>query len=101
MEEQRILEEERKRQEMEQKRLLVLESQADQWAKAGRIRAYVKAVEHEVSDRVELEPFRDQLREWASWAKQHADNIDPVKKLKMVRQGHPNEGDPLSEDCEM
>jgi hypothetical protein len=80
MEEQRVLEEETRRQEMEQQRCLELESQADQWAKAERIREYVKAVERETSSRGEHESSRERPEEWASWARQHADSVDPVKK---------------------
>jgi hypothetical protein len=99
-EEQRILQEERRRQERQRQRLLELESQAEQWAKAKRLRAYVRAVQQEASNRGDLECFRDRLEEWAAWARQHADNLDPINKLSMVRESDSSETDPRLEDHE-
>jgi|WetSurMetagenome_2_1015567.scaffolds.fasta_scaffold65369_1 hypothetical protein len=99
-EEQRILEEERRRQEQERQRLLDLESQVEQWAKAKRLRAYVRAVQRVVSNRRDIESFRDQLEEWASWAKQHAENLDPINKLSVVKKSDSSETDPRLEDHE-
>ena len=71
---------------MERQRLRKLEAEAENWAKAERIRAYVRAVEQEASSQGDLEGFRVQLEEWVSWAKRHADNLDPVKGLVMIRK---------------
>jgi hypothetical protein len=97
-EEQRILQEERRRQERERQRLLELESESEQWAKAKRLRAYVRAVQRIVSNRGDIESFRDRLEEWASWAKQHAENLDPINKLSMVKKPDPSETAPRLED---
>ena len=68
---------------MERRRLRELEAQAENWAKAERIRAYARAVEEEASARVDLEAVRGQLKKWVAWAKEHADNADPAKRLRM------------------
>jgi hypothetical protein len=99
-EEQRILQEERRRQERERQRLLDLESDAEQWAKAKRLRAYVRAVQRVVSNRGDIESFRDRLEEWASWAKQHAENLDPINTLSMVKKSDSSETASRLEDHE-
>jgi hypothetical protein len=83
---------------MERQRQRELESQAEKWAKAERIRAYIRAVEQEVSDRGDLAALRVQLEEWVAWAKEHADNLDPVKRLSMARQPNSAETDNELED---
>ena len=97
-EEERVHEEARRRQEMERQRLRDLESQAENWAKAGRIRAYVRAVEQEAASRGDIEASRAQLEEWAAWAKEHADNLDPVKTLGMLRKPGWSEREHLPND---
>jgi hypothetical protein len=68
---------------MERQRLRELEAEAEIWAKTERIRAYLRAVEKEASARVDLEAVRGQLEEWVAWAKEHADNVDPVERLRL------------------
>ena len=71
---------------MEKQRLRDLESQAERWAKSEQVRAYIRAVEKAAAAQEDLHDFRNRLQEWISWAKEHADNLDPTKKLRMLRE---------------
>jgi hypothetical protein len=101
-EERRVLQEERRRIEMEKQRLRDLESEAERWAKSEQLRAYIRAVEKEAAAQENIDVLRNRLQEWATWAKQHADNLDPTKKLSMLRESrsigtdsHPSEDDEM------
>jgi hypothetical protein len=85
-EERRILEEERKRREIEKQRLRDLESQAERWAKSEQLRAYIRAVEKEAAAQEDIDVLRNRLQEWVTWANEHADDLDPTKKLSMLRE---------------
>ncbi|MGM0554992.1 MAG: hypothetical protein ACQEVA_01300 [Myxococcota bacterium] len=80
VEEAREAEEDKARQirerelEEERRRLAELESKADAWHRARRIRAYIDAV---LAQRGEGEEDRE-LAEWITWAKSQADEIDPL-----------------------
>lgn len=78
--EQEKLAEEARRREAEQKRLLDFESQALMWAKSEQLRVYIKEVEKRASLRQCSMVFRKRFDDWMSWAKQHADRIDPLDK---------------------
>ena len=63
----------------EERRLLqLLEDQADYWAKAGRLRAFIRAVEQSGIERVLKGENEIGIQEWLSWARRHADRIDPL-----------------------
>lgn len=53
----------------------MLESDFDAWNRAERIRAFVDAVERHPDRRSDLE-----LPAWASWARECANRIDPLKE---------------------
>lgn len=73
-------EEEEKRRKEEETRLHNLEMQAEQWAKSRQLRAYIRAVEREVA-RIEIdEEFRARFVRWLSWAKEHAERLNPIKR---------------------
>jgi hypothetical protein len=69
-EEERVRAEAERLQVEEQARRDRLEANAETWAKAERIRAYVHAVERagSVAD----------MKQWTSWAREHADRMDPI-----------------------
>jgi hypothetical protein len=85
-ERQRLWQEElRKREEIERQRLLeekrlhMLEQQADLWTKSEKIRAFVSAVEGTAAAKGPAEINLDDLNRWVSWAREHADRMDPLK----------------------
>ena len=67
----------RRREEAE--RLQKLEHQAEQWARAERLRVYLDALEgRAVHDGI---VGSKQFRVWMEWARQRADQLDPGKAL--------------------
>jgi len=68
-----------RRREEEMKRRQDLENQADMWAKSIQLREYIDAVEIANSNKPLSEESREQLVKWLSWAREHADRIDPLK----------------------
>ena len=69
---------ERRRQE-EERRRQELERQAEAWAKAQFLRAYIDAVERESAERG-LSVFPEsELGRWLPWARDHADRLDPTR----------------------
>lgn len=74
---QRELDDERRREEEERRRQL--EREADSWAQAQQLRAFIDEVERRASIKgVALAPGSD-LGEWVTWARRHADRLDPLK----------------------
>ncbi|MBW1693898.1 MAG: hypothetical protein JRJ41_07035 [Deltaproteobacteria bacterium] len=78
--EQERLAEEARRREAEKMRLLELENQALMWTKCKQLRSYIKEVEKRASLRQCSLDFQQRFDNWMSWAKQHADRIDPLSK---------------------
>ena len=72
--------EEARRREAEKKRLLELENQALMRAKSEQLRAYIKEVEKKASLQQCSMNFQQKFESWISWAKQHAERIDPLGK---------------------
>ena len=77
-EERRRREEERRRIEIEKAKLQELENQAYLWAKSKQIRAYIEAAENTIANQQLSEDERTKFVEWITWAKQHAERIDPL-----------------------
>jgi len=74
---QRALIEQRRREEEE--RLRTLERQAESWAKAQKLRAFVDEVERQANSKgISLAPG-SKLVSWTEWAREHADHLDPIK----------------------
>lgn len=81
-EEQKRKEEEEERRRIEEARLRDLEEQAAQWMKSRQLRAYIRAVEKEVERKKLPEDTQRRIEQWLSWAKGHADRLDPIKELR-------------------
>jgi hypothetical protein len=70
--------EEQARQQAEQERLDALLSQASNWGRAQRLRAFVQAVEAAaVQLHGVLEPGSE-LEQWLAWGREQADRLDPL-----------------------
>ena len=83
--EERQREEARKRWDEEQRRIekkrrTELETQAQQWTKSDHLRKFIAEVERRASMQQCSIDFQTRMKEWLTWAKQHADRIDPLKK---------------------
>ena len=68
--------EQERRRRKERKRREQLEGQAEQWSKAERLRAFINEVEQRAKSVGAAEP--EGVQEWLSWARVHADRIDPL-----------------------
>lgn len=79
-EERKKREEEEKRRRENEARLHDLERQAEQWAKSKQLRAYIRAVEREVAKIEANEELRARFERWFSWAKAHAEFLDPIRR---------------------
>jgi hypothetical protein len=83
---QQIERERRQREELERQRLAEeerlrnLETQAELWAKSEQLRAYIRAVEKAASTRPLSNDLKAELDKWVSWAREHADRLDPLKR---------------------
>jgi len=66
----------------EEARLRDLERQAETWAKAEQLRAYIRAVQRVAEERQFPEDVKQRLGRWISWGKEHADRLDPLSELK-------------------
>jgi hypothetical protein len=64
----------------EEKRLQDLMEQARLWAKSQELRAYIKAVEKAAKDKNYLTGSEEQLKRWLTWAKEQADQLDPLQR---------------------
>ena len=71
---------ERRRVEREEKRRLLLFSQAQEWRTAQDIRGFIA----DVLSRVESTVAREELAAWADWARSQADAIDPVLQARLL-----------------
>jgi hypothetical protein len=76
-EEQRRREEVERRRKAEEKRIADLEGMAERWHKAERIRRFIACVEERASRQGPLDP-QSELGQWIQWARQHAQQIDPM-----------------------
>ncbi len=79
MEEHRRQQKEAERLEKERQMFIELENQAEQWAKANRLRDYIQAVNNAAKREYISKDLKITLNAWLIWAHQHADNIDPLK----------------------
>jgi len=85
-EEERKAREEADRQEAAEKaRRRDLETEAAQWAKSQKIRAYIRAVESFLAQEWVPEEVRKEREPWIAWAKAHAERIDPLRELVVTR----------------
>lgn len=69
--------EEQRLYEREQRRLRYLEKQASMWQKSQQIHLFVKEVENKFNNGLSCD-MKEQLEEWLSWARKHADDINPL-----------------------
>lgn len=79
-EERKIKEEEEGQRRIEEARLLDLEKQAERWKRSELIREYIRAVECEAAKMEADDEFMKKLGKWLSWAKEKANQIDPIKQ---------------------
>jgi len=80
---------ERQRQ-IELERRKDIERQAEMWLKSKQLREYIEAVEEKAGRKVLLEN-EQQLEKWLTWAKDHADRIDPLKGPLPCAEKSPSE----------
>ena len=71
---------ERQRRE-EEERFLKLENQAEMWAKAAQLRAYIDAMEQEARKKGLTGEQNEHINTWLYWARKHADRIDPLENI--------------------
>ena len=87
-EEQERLAEEARRKEIERQLLLDLENQSQLWIKSKQLRAYIQEVENAAKNRLSSENLNERLNKWLSWAKEHANQLDPLQRglpFKMIQ----------------
>lgn len=65
--------------QLELERLRLLENQAEKWSNSQKLRDFINAVMAAYSGQTNDAEFRQKLEKWLAWARQHADNIDPLK----------------------
>jgi hypothetical protein len=65
--------------EAEEKKIRTLKKEAVLWLRAERIRKYIAAA-REAAQKKSDESERGKVLEWAKWAEQQADRIDPLKE---------------------
>jgi hypothetical protein len=53
------------------------------WAKAVQLRAYTDAVEKEARKKGLTSEQKVQFNNWLSWARKHADRIDPLNSIML------------------
>lgn len=75
---QRALIEQRRREEEE--RIRILECQAESWAKAQQLRAFVDEVERRANAKGASVAPGTELGQWIEWARRHANRLDPLMK---------------------
>jgi hypothetical protein len=90
------LEAEQRRREEELRRRL-LEQQAECWAKAQQLGAFIDEVERRAQVRGTSMARGTELGEWIAWARRHADRLDPMKPPvpEDVAAGEPIPGEPI------
>lgn len=62
----------------ERRRIIILEEDADLWAKAEKIRKFINAVKRYSMGKKLSELEKTRLQEWINWTNQYADKIDPL-----------------------
>jgi len=62
-----------------------LEDQVERWVKAKKLRAYLKEVEGAAIKANASEIQGILIQEWLSWARSHADRVDPSKNWPLGR----------------
>jgi len=72
--------------EAELARRTALEKEAARWRQSQDLRAYIEAAEANACKQALLPESKAKLKEWLTWARAHADRLDPLK------------GDPLTEE---
>ncbi len=80
-EQRRIREEQERRRQEELKQRAALEQDAENWHKSQKLRAYINAVEHFVTD--QMGPIKEggDYDRWLTWARAHADRLDPLMNV--------------------
>ena len=86
LEKQRIEKEIKERKEQEEKAFTNLLDQAQKWQQAKILRAYISEVETKA---IEGESLTDELKSWLIWAKQRAEEYDPLTKEEGILVGFP------------
>jgi hypothetical protein len=71
-------------------RVKALREQTDAWHEAGRIRAYCDALDQHVSTALAGSPEEQRsVMEWITWARNYADDIDPVHRRPCIPKDPP------------
>lgn len=70
--------EKKKRREEEKRRRKALVETASQWSKSQDLRDYIEEVKRRVDEESLTEEKRKKVEEWISWARRHANRIDPL-----------------------
>jgi hypothetical protein len=100
-EETRRREEEERRVAEEKARIEDLDAKALAWRKSQRLREYIAAIESAATQKLgQIDPESDYGR-WRSWAKSHADQVDPIDAVlqKFAQSnGGQDEGDGVEDD---
>jgi len=73
---QRIEAEQRRREDLQRRDLL--ERQVESWTKAGQVRAFVDEAERRAQVKNTSTEPGTELGDWITWARQHADRLDPL-----------------------
>lgn len=58
--------------------------QTSDWHTARRIRAYCDALEEELDHGVDDDPCARSARKWLQWARDYAENLDPLNLLPVM-----------------
>jgi hypothetical protein len=74
-------EEDEKRRRDEEAHLQKLEQQAALWAKSEQLRTFVQAVESTIEGKEISEDMKRRVEAWIAWARNHADQIDPIRRI--------------------
>lgn len=56
----------------------MLEECGERWFRARQLRSFIRACERELRENGDELPADSQAARWLSWARQHADQIDPI-----------------------
>ena len=67
----------------EEERIKSLENQIEAWYRSRQIREYLQAVKRTAIQKYgRIEPSSE-LDKWLTWAKQHADRVDPLVEVPL------------------
>jgi hypothetical protein len=80
-EERKKWEEDEKRRRDEEAHLQKLEQQAALWAKSEQLRTFVQAVESTIEGKEVSEDMKRRVEAWIAWARNRADQIDPIRRI--------------------